>query len=98
MDRGTSTGTRARLHNRFCPSGPVDWNDPMVFDWQVGKVDIGASRVQNGSLQLHVLLPLDDVVPFQLAGRNVSMRTLQGSPRRRYSDTMATSEIRGPAD
>jgi hypothetical protein len=50
MDRGTSTGTRARLRNRFCFSDPVDWNDPMVFDWQVGKVDLGASRVQNGSL------------------------------------------------
>ena len=76
MDCCTSTGTRARLRNRFFLSDPIGWNDPMVFDWQVGKVDLGASRVQNGSLQLRAFLPLDDLLPFHLVCRNASIRTL----------------------
>jgi len=70
MDRYTSTGTRASLRNRFFDSDPIDGNDPMVFDWHAGKVDLGASRVQNGSLQLCAFLPLDDFLPFHMVCGN----------------------------
>jgi len=76
MDRYTSTGTRASLRNRFFDSDPIDGNDPMVFDWHAGKVDLGASRVQNGSLQLCAFLPLDDFLPFHMVCGNTSIRTI----------------------